>query len=334
MYKDINFSLWCDFLEREFISSEFVDLIEKGIINGATSNPSIFKSAILNSQAYESSKNSYPNKTPKELYEILATQDIKVAATKLLKNYANGDDGFVSLEVDPNLKNDSHETYKEGKRLYNTIKMPNVMIKVPATFKGFIAMQNLIKRGINVNATLVFSISQVRECLQAFKIGTEKFKKRFPLAPLPKAVISVFVSRFDRLLDAKFKAANFPTARYGINNAMAAYNEVNSFGLENVRILFASTGVKGNELEPDYYMKELLLPNCVNTAPLDTIKAFINSEFTAKKSMDKAELDAYFADTEKLGVNYEETCAKLLKDGLKSFEEAFAQILSGLEVEK
>ena len=148
--KEINFSLWCDFLESDFINLEFTELIQNGTINGATSNPSIFKNAICNSIAYNELKDKFRKKDAKKLYEILATNDIKMAATKLLSNYARGDDGFVSIEVDPNLILAS-DIIDEGKRLYNAIKMPNVMIKIPAISPGFEAMSELMKKGIDPN---------------------------------------------------------------------------------------------------------------------------------------------------------------------------------------
>ncbi len=333
MYKDINFSLWCDYLEKDFIGGEFSELVRKGYVNGATSNPSIFNAAFSssNSTAYELQKQHNVGETPKKLYEILATSDVKLAANVLLKNFANDEDGFVSLEVDPRLKNDAKGTLKEGERLYATIKMPNVMIKVPATKAGYKAMTKLMKNGINVNATLVFSAEQVKKCLEALDAGTEEYRKRFPRAPLPKAVISVFVSRFDRLLDAELVRAGLEPFKFGINNATLAYNLVQSSGLSNVRALFASTGAKDPSLPADYYVRELLFPNVVNTAPVATIKAFVAQKYEPKSLLEESELDAYFVAVKKAGIDYDVVCKKLLKDGLKAFEIAFAEILSNLK---
>lgn len=325
---EIKFSLWCDFLERDFISTEFEDLIGSKIINGATSNPAIFKSAICASAAYEKTKKDYKKKSPKELYEILATQDIKMAAQKLLKNYANDDDGFISLEVDPNLYDDSKGSFKEGKRLFNKIKMPNVMIKIPATKNGFEAMSDLMKNGINVNATLIFSRSQAKECLEAFSEGSKAYAKRFPHSTLPKGVISIFVSRFDRLLDPKFKELNLPTQKFGIYNATMIYKDIQDSALDNVRALFASTGVKSNDLAPDYYVKELLYSNSINTAPLETIKSFIKEPADPKQIPSKTKIDEFFASIK--DIDYDATCKFLLDDGLKAFCKAFDEILDSL----
>ncbi|WP_086291085.1 transaldolase [Campylobacter devanensis] len=324
--RDINFSLWCDFLERDFINSEFIELIQNDTINGATSNPSIFKEAICNSQAYSEQKAKFSKRSAKKIYEILATNDIKMAAHKMLANYAAGNDGFVSIEVDPNLILAS-DIIDEGKRLYNAIKMPNVMIKIPAISSGFDAMCELMKKGINVNATLIFSKDQAQNCLDAFKEGTKKYSKKFPQTPLPQGVISVFVSRFDRLLDEKLEE----TGKFGIYNATNIYNKIQNAGQRNVRTLFASTGVKSNQLPADYYIKELLYPNSINTAPLDTIKSFIASgEFTPKTIPSSEEIDTFMTKAKEAGVDYNKVCSKLLDDGLEAFVAAFDEILISL----
>ncbi|NLK65970.1 MAG: transaldolase [Campylobacteraceae bacterium] len=326
-----DFSLWCDFVERDFIDGEFRKLLKSEAINGATSNPSIFKNAILNSPAYTKQKEKFKHKTPKEIYEILATTDIRLAAEAMFKNFIDKDDGFISIEVDPSLSGDAKETYKEGKRLNATIGMPNVMIKIPATEAGFEAMEKLIAKGINVNATLIFSPKQTKECLKAFEKGTKKFKERFPKANLPQAVISIFVSRFDRLLDSEFEKVGIEKAKFGIVNASKCYHLIEDAKLENVRALFASTGVKGDDLEKDYYIKELMYKNSINTAPLETIKEFIKSKKMVKEAVSKGEVDKFFKKVENAGFNVKEIYSALLEDGLKQFEVAFGEILDSLK---
>ncbi|MCZ6159359.1 transaldolase [Campylobacter ureolyticus] len=330
---DGNFSLWCDFIERDFISGEFKELLKNGVFNGATSNPSIFKSAILSSPAYKDQISNFSHKNPKEIYEILATSDIRLAAEAMLKNYVEKDDGFISLEVDPTLSCSAKETYKEGKRLYASIGMPNVMIKVPATDEGFEAMSDLLSKGINVNATLIFSPNQTKNCLEAFKNGTKKFKKRFPGATLPKTVISIFVSRFDRLMDEKFATLNIPTAKLGIYNATKCYYEVQNSGLSNVRALFASTGVKGDSLRPSYYVDELMFENSVNTAPLNTIKEFLKGEKKVIKPVSDEIINEFFDLLKQKEIDIKEIYKELLEDGLKQFEVAFDEILKNLKGE-
>ncbi|OPA70548.1 transaldolase [Campylobacter pinnipediorum subsp. caledonicus] len=329
--KNINFSLWCDFIEREFLNNEFVDLISKDIINGATSNPAIFKSAFVGSEAYKTAIKNSHKRHPKDIYETLATQDIKMAACKLLKNYANNDDGFVSIEVDPNLHDNVNATVEEGKRLHQMIKMPNVMIKVPATKEVFEAMSALMADGISVNATLIFSPEQARGCLDAFKDGVAQYQKRFVNTMLPQGVISIFVSRFDRLLDDKMQEKSLPKSQIGIMNATKIYHMIKDENLSNVRALFASTGVKGNELRADYYVRELMFENTINTAPLDTIKEFIKQKAEPKVATSKENVDSFFSVLKNANIDLQTAYRDLLNDGLKAFVVAFDDILKGLK---
>ncbi|WP_297989173.1 transaldolase [uncultured Campylobacter sp.] len=332
--KALNFSLWCDFLERDFIDKDFDELIKKGIINGATSNPTIFKNAILSSSAYDAAKEEFRKKEPKKLYEILATADIRSAAESLLKNFINGDDGFVSIEVDPCFADDAEAMYREGKHLYSTIGMPNVMIKIPATKAGYEAMRDLLKKGISVNATLVFSPEQTAKCIEAIKEGIAGFRRYFPKANLPKTVISIFVSRFDRLLDEKMVAAGLPTGKIGTMNASKCYNIIAKENLNYVKPLFASTGVKGNDLPKDYYVSELMYPGCVNTAPLETIEAFVSGNQKPKMPPSEAQIEEFFARVTEAKIDMKKAYKKLLDDGLVAFEEAFKEIIKTLKKEK
>ena len=332
--KALNFSLWCDFLERDFIDKDFDELIKKGIINGATSNPAIFKNAILSSSAYDAAKEEFRKKEPKKLYEILATADIRSAAESLLKNFINGDDGFVSIEVDPCFADDAEAMYREGKHLYSTIGMPNVMIKIPATKAGYEAMRDLLKKGISVNATLVFSPEQTAKCIEAIKEGIAGFRRYFPKANLPKTVISIFVSRFDRLLDEKMAAAGLPTGKIGTMNASKCYNIIAKENLNYVKPLFASTGVKGDDLPKDYYVSELMYPSCVNTAPLETIEAFISGDQKPKMPPSDAQIEEFFARVAEAKIDMKKAYKKLLDDGLAAFEEAFKEIIKTLKKEK
>lgn len=328
----INFSLWCDFVERSFLEGEFGELLEKNIVNAATSNPSIFKSAFLTSDAYISDKAKLKGKSSKEIYEALAIKDIQLAAEKLLPLYEKGDDGFISIEVDPFLSDDAEGSIEEGRRLYKAIGYPNVMIKIPATMAGFIAMEELLSEGINVNATLIFSLEQTQGCLDAFKRANLQLLENNPQAKLPKAVISIFVSRFDRKLDNELKKLDFVLSRVGIMNAMRLYLLVESYALPNVRSLFASTGVKGDLLKADYYISELLVKNSINTAPLTAIQAFVERKQSAKEivlSVD--EINNFFDSLLANGINMKSVCDELMNEGLSAFKEAFIEILDELK---
>ncbi|MGG7047450.1 MULTISPECIES: transaldolase [unclassified Campylobacter] len=328
---EAKFSLWCDFIERDFIDGELLNLLNHGVINGATSNPAIFKIAFSSGKSYANSVQSATRRHPKEIYELLATQDIKMAASKMLKNFASDDDGFVSIEVDPHLANDAMHTIQEGVRLYNLIKMPNVMIKIPATKAGFEAMKELMAQGISVNATLIFSPDQAQGCLDAFKTASEIYTKRFPNTPLPKGVISVFVSRFDRLLNEGLAMAGLPKNQVGIMNATKIYHIINDTGLPNVRTLFASTGVKGDDIAADYYVRELMFANSINTAPVETIEAFIKSPAQPKTPISKESIDVFFSALKSKNIDINLAYRKLLDDGLKAFVTAFDEIMASLQ---
>ena len=328
--RDIGFSLWLDFVERDFLKNKFTKLIQEGVINGATSNPSIFASAITTSSAYKEQLASLSGKSPKEKYEALAIEDIRTAAQALRPAYDEGNDGYISIEVDPFLSNDTEGTIAEGKRLFEAIGEPNVMIKVPATEAGYDAMRELLSTGISVNATLIFSPKQTRKCLKAMKKGLDSFVKDGGLRA--EAVISVFVSRFDRLLDADLEKEGISVAKTGIYNAAKIYNIIEANRTPSIRTLFASTGVKGDTLPADYYMRELLAPHSVNTAPLATIEAYIAKKATAPKlPLEESEINGYFTKLADNGFDMNKVYKQLLKEGLEAFEKAFEDMLDNIK---
>jgi len=323
-----NFSLWCDFIERDFLDKEFPAMIKDGIVNGATSNPAIFKEAFLNSPAYEEDIKANSGKSAKEIYENLATKDIKEAAKILRGLYDKGDDGFVSIEIDPLLCDDVSGSLEEASRLLEKIGEPNVMIKVPATNAGFEVMEKLFERGVNVNATLIFSPDQAKGCLDAFERGLDRFKG----SSKPKGVISVFVSRFDRALNERLKERGLSVNLVGIYNATKIYHLIQDRGIKEVRTLFASTGVKGDDLSREYYIKELLYENSINTAPLNAIEAFLNSNNISKKEpRSKKEIEIFLKNLENADIDLNSIYESLLNDGLEAFKDAFKEILKELE---
>ena len=324
--KDINFSLWCDFIEREFLEGQFQDLIEQNVIHGATSNPAIFASSISNSFAYKQQLVMLQANNEKRIYEELAIKDITRAASLLEHLYEeNENDGFICLEVDPFFSDDSEATIEEGLRLYNSIGKDNVMIKVPATEAGFKSMKKLTSLGIHVNATLVFSPEQAINATKALNEGIKESNRN------TKAVVSIFVSRFDRLCDLKFASKSIPTGRLGIINATKCYHKINEFKNSNIRTLFASTAVKGDDLEQTYYVDNLLFPNSINTAPLNTIEEYIkDGKSEESEILSLEECEKFFVILEKNGVDIEDIYNELLNDGLESLKTSFKDLLSKL----
>lgn len=314
-----NFSIWADFIERDFVQNDLLELIKTSTVQGATSNPAIFKSAFSSSTAYAEDK-AKSNLSKKDLYEYLAIKDIQNACDAFSETHKNNpNDGFVSLEVDPSLANDTQGSIDEGISLHKRVNRENLMVKIPATTAGYIAMQKLLSLGINVNATLIFNIDQVENILKAYKESNST----------SSLVISIFISRFDRELDPLL-----PTelkGKAGIYNGASCYNLIQKSGFKNVRTLFASTGVKGDDYIPSYYVDELIGEDVVNTAPIATIDAFVKNGATESKlPIAQETLDQFFLELEKNGVDFNAVSKKLLNDGLEQFEEAFEQILQSL----
>ncbi|WP_187647213.1 transaldolase [Nitrosophilus labii] len=324
--KDLSFSLWADFIERDFLNKEFKELIENGIVNGATSNPAIFKNAILNSIAYKEQLKELKNLSAKEKYEALAIYDIKKAADILKPLYEKGDDGFVSIEVDPNLANNAEKTIEEAKRLWKEIDRENLMIKIPVTDEGCRAIKELVSEGININATLIFDPKYAKKCLDAFEEGIKNSDKK------PYGVLSIFVSRFDRKLDNTLVQKGLEKGKAGILNAAKIYNTIQKRELPNIRALFASTGVKGDDYPPFYYISELIAPHSINTTPINTIKSFVNDGFKEQKLPIEDEIiDEFFDRVEKAGVDMQNVYNELLEEGLLAFVDAFKEIIEELE---
>lgn len=320
----MSFSLWCDFIQRDFLENEFKALIDARLINGATSNPSIFAQS-LKTPAYTDSIKALKGKYNKSIYENLAIADIRRAAEILMpiweQNIANG---FVSIEIDPFLCDNAEQSIDEGIRLQQSIAMPNVMIKVPATKVGYEVMSEIMRRGISVNATLVFTPAQAKECAQAMKEGSKTFADSHSIKP--QGVISVFVSRFDRAADAML-SENL-RAQMGIINAMDCYEIIENSNQSHIRTLFASTGVKGDDLVKSYYIDKLILPHSVNTAPLDAIMAYKTSTDKVQKSLLESSTRARFwQEIARTGIDRAELSQRLLNEGIVAFQKSFEDML-------
>jgi len=316
--RDINFSLWLDFIERGFLESgDFDSLIDRGIINGATSNPAIFQQAFTTSKAYISKieRLKKDGLSPKEIYENLAISDIQLTAKKLLPLFRDDNMGFVSIEVDPFFSDSAQETIDEGVRLFKEIGFENVMIKIPATDSGYIAMEELFARDIPVNATLIFTLDEAMKSAEAMRRGQKKSEKKSA-----KGVISVFVSRLDRATSS---------TKFGVVNSSKIYREIEKKGYKNITTLFASTGVKDDLLEQDYYIRELIAKNSVNTAPLKTIESYIKTGMNGEV---KLPLNLEFEKEVVSKIDSPDQILKDLKDGgLESFKTSFQDIMDYLK---
>lgn len=312
----MDFSLWCDFVQRDFLDSVFGDLITQahGLLNGATSNPSIFAAA-LQSPQYAQQKASLRGLDSKSIYEHLAFTDIAKAADILAPLHrANTRNGFISIEIDPFLCDDAPRSIDEGIRIFETLQKPNVMIKVPATQAGYEVMHALIARSIPVNATLIFSPAQAKACMEAFGTARKRTDSQ------AQAVVSIFVSRLDRA---------YGGTTLGIANARVCYECIRALDDPYSRALFASTGVKGGDLPPTYYIDSLLLPNAINTAPLDALKAFLGRLHTHEFESDMGNFPT-INDINISQAEYDRLLDTLLDEGLVAFKQSFSTMLESL----
>jgi transaldolase len=311
-------SIWVDYLDREFLDNEFKEMVNSGLVNGLTSNPAIFANA-LKKDVYKEDIERLKDKSPKEIYEENAVKDIQKACDVLKENYEKGNDGFASIEVDPRLINDAKGTIDEALRLYDKIGRENVMIKIPANEAGYKAMEELAKKGININATLVFSPNQAMRAYEAIDKGDVK------------GVISIFVSRFDRKLNPVLAMQNLAKDRVGFFNAIKIYNMIEDEGSENIKALFASTGVKQDYLPKDYYVQNLYLPNSVLTLPLDVINAIKDKELEESFHFQTKHIDAFFSFLTPAGINMQKVYQELFEEGVEAFEKAFNDMLSSIK---
>jgi transaldolase/glucose-6-phosphate isomerase len=329
-------------------------LIDDDDLRGLTSNPTIFDKAIAGSDDYDAQLRELAsrNKSREEIYDELTIEDIGMAADVFLAQHkkTHGNDGFCSLEVLPTLAHDSAGTIAEAKRLFARLGRPNVMIKIPATPAGIPAIEESIFNGVNINITLIFSNEVYKQVMEAYLHGLERrVEKGLPIGDI-RSVASFFVSRIDAMADKQMEAkADDPEVaalmgKVAIANAKLAYQEFKRvFGSERFhrlrdkgavaqRPLWASTGTKNPKYSDVLYIESLIGPDTVNTIPPATYNAFKDHgrvQMTLEEGVDDARnvLDTFAAK----GFSLEAITAKLTMDGVKSFDESFASLMSTIE---
>lgn len=343
-------SLWLDFISRDLIQSgELKNLIKAGLM-GVTSNPSIFHNAIAKSNDYDKEIKLLASKgsSVEEIYDELTVKDIQEAADILKPVYEKTAerDGYISLELNPLLAEDTEKTLSEGIRLHKKVNRENVMFKVPATDEGIVAIEELISRGICVNITLIFSPEQYRKTAEAYMRGLKKLADNGGDLTKVHSVASVFVSRIESMVDDLLgeRGRGDLMGQAAVANSMVIYSIYR--GIENSpefqdllrkganlqRVLWASTGTKNSEYSDIKYVTELIAPDTVNTLPSDTLKKFIDHG-TAKVALDADDSKAneVFIGLEDAGVSMNEVFNVLMKKGLVSFEDAYKELLESIQ---
>jgi transaldolase len=340
-------SVWYDFIRRDMLDEGgLADLVEDGI-RGVTSNPSIFEAAIARTDLYDDQIASLGTVTPEAAFEALAISDIRAAADILRVVYdeSDGEDGYVSLEVSPNLAHDTAGTIANGIRLWDAVDRRNLMIKVPATAAGVIAVEELTAAGVNVNATLMFSMADYEGVAKAFVRGARRASDPALLA----SVASFFVSRVDSYTDAALERVGTDRARAclgktAIANAKLAYRryqeifegddfaDLDVLDTKPQRVLWASTSTKNPTYRDVMYVEELIGPRTVNTAPPNTIEAFLDHGEIKGGSLlkDVDEAVALITDLPSIGVDFDAITAQLQTDGVRSFADAYNALLSAI----
>jgi len=345
---DFGQSIWLDNLSRCLIESgKLKELAQMGV-RGVTSNPAIFDKAISQSNDYDQriAQLAKEGKSTFEIYDQLTVKDVQEAADIFLSVYEKTRclDGYVSLEVNPQLAHSVRETIAEGKRLWKKVNRPNLMLKVPATEAGFSAIEELLAEGMNVNATLIFSEEQYSKTAQAYVRGIKRLEEKKGDLAAAHSVASVFVSRIDTAVDALLDEASGLKGRAAAANtnlifkksreifSSQEFRELKSKGANVQRPLWASTGTKNPAYSPIKYVRELIAQGTVNTMPDNTLEAFLKSqEVKEALTVDASGAVAAIDRLKALGIDINAVCATLLKDGLAQFENSFDSLLKAIE---
>jgi transaldolase len=356
-------SPWYDNIERKLMKSgEMAVMISEGDIRGVTSNPSIFNKAIAQTSDYDHQLNQLAQKglSKEEIYEGLVIQDIQAATDLFMDLYEStkGGDGYVSLEVNPHLANDSEGTFQEAVRLWKAVNRPNLMVKIPATEAGLPAIRRATAAGVNVNITLIFSLTRYEKVMDAFLSGLED---RAVLGkPIDKiaSVASFFVSRVDTKVDQSLSqiAETTPSqkerveplfGKLAIANAKLAYKRFQEVfasdrflalkkdGARLQRPLWASTSTKNPNYADTVYVDELIGPNTVNTMPPSTLMAF-KDHGTAVLSLVRGVDEAAnaFSELESLGISMSQITQELEIEGVKAFADSFEELIRTIDEQR
>jgi transaldolase len=342
-------SVWIDYLSRPFVlEGDLAGLVRDGVV-GVTSNPTIFQGAIAEGDAYDEQikEVAATESDPKEIFLALARDDIRAACDVLRERFDGGRDGWVSLEVDPNLAHDTQGTIAEAARLHALIERPNLFIKIPATLEGLQAIEETIAAGIPVNVTLIFSLERHRAVAEAYLRGVRRLIDSGGDPSTLTSVASFFVSRVDTEADRRLEETGGPEELKGtlaIANAKLAYaayqeifsgpewDELAARGATPQRCLWASTSTKNPAYRDVLYVEELVGPETVNTMPRETVEAVLDHgkiERTLDHDVDGARrtLEAFAA----AGIDYDDVVATLEREGVEKFAKSFRDLFADIE---
>jgi transaldolase len=347
--RELGQSMWLDFIDRDLLlSGKLEELVDAGV-GGLTSNPTIFQKAISEGSEYDADLRNLAMQGHDEngIFEGLAVKDIQDAADVLRSVYdtTDGADGFVSLEVNPQLANDTDSTISEAQKLWASVDRPNLLIKVPATPEGIPAIRTLISQGISVNVTLIFSRNSYRAVAGAYIDGLGDYNKRGGrYISRIASVASFFVSRVDSSIDGLLPDGSDLAGKAGVANAKMAYvdfeeifggatfKELAEAGARVQRPLWASTSVKNPDYPELMYVDGLIGKDTVNTLPPATLDAFMDHgspAVTLTQDVDAAR-DA-LAGLDSAGVSLDAVTDDLLAAGVSSFTGSFEDLMADIK---
>ena len=363
--KAVGQSVWYDNINRaQLVSGQFKRLLEEDGVVGVTANPTIFQKSISQGTAYDEQLNQLisQRKSTNEIYEALVITDIRTVADILRPIYDRtaGQDGYVSLEVSPDLAHNTEGTISEVRRFWKTVDRPNLLIKIPATPEGIPAVRQALSEGINVNITLIFAIEAYREVADAYLSALEERNAEGQDISHIASVASFFVSRVDtlvdKLLEDKIKVSSDPNeqqelksleGKAAIANARLVYQDFKSIfstprfeslkhaGARVQRPLWASTSTKNPAYRDVLYAEELIGPNTVDTMPLETIENFRDHgrvRYSIEDNIPQAK--AELAALEGVDIHYHAVTQQLLDEGVQKFADSFHELFAGIESKK
>src|SRR4051812_7297565 len=351
-------SVWVDSVSREWLETgELARLIREDAVVGVTSNPTIFQKALSQGDWYDEQLREVMREEDDatEVFFRLAVEDIGRACDVLRRVWdeGKGQDGYVSLEVDPQLAYDREATFEQAIRFHEWLERPNLFVKIPATEPGIGAIEDCIARGRSINVTLIFSLQRHAEVIEAYLHGLERLVEGGGDPSKVASVASFFVSRVDSEADKRLEAIGSDEAlalrgKLAIANAKLAYRQwqeafsgprweaLEAKGATSQRCLWASTSTKNPEYRDVMYVEELIGPKTVNTMPMETIRAFQDHGEVRGDTVVEGVEDArqLLEDLARVGVDVDDVTDTLEDEGVRKFIDSFTDLLDGVRAKR
>jgi transaldolase len=342
-------SVWIDYLSRDLVQGgELERMMREDAVVGVTSNPTIFQKAISSGDAYDEQMRACAAEglDVMETFIRFAERDVTEACDLLRPVWdgGHGQDGYVSIEVDPTLAYETEATFEQAMRFHREIDRPNLLVKIPATRPGLPAIEDMIAHGRSINVTLIFSLQRYREVVEAYVRGLERLVAGGGDPTRVASVASFFVSRVDTETDRRLPEESPLRGRLAVANAKLAYAHwqeafsgprweyLAAKGATKQRCLWASTSTKNPAYRDVMYVEELIAPETVNTMPEETIRAFQDhGEVRADTACEGVEeARALIDELREAGVDYEDVVETLEAEGVQKFADSFVELLNGI----